>query len=117
MSSAICFDLDQSKILSSGNGLTKKASSIRKSICNKIFLANTCNEVLDSVDSISDCTFCVVLSQSIKSIPMFYLLSSQPKTREKHDPHDRWLFNSLSNDKMLDWSKLRAFADDIIKVL
>ena len=25
--------------------------------------------------------------------------------------------NSLPNDKILDWSKLKAFADDIIKVI
>ena len=28
-----------------------------------------------------------------------------------------YLFNSLPNDKILDWSKLKAFADDKIKVL
>ena len=32
MSSAICFNLDQSKILSSGNGL--KAFSIRRNLCS-----------------------------------------------------------------------------------
>ena len=28
-----------------------------------------------------------------------------------------YFFNSLSNDKILDWSKLKAFADDKIKLL
>ena len=30
--------------------------------------------------------------------------------------HHAWYFNSLPNEKFLDWSKLKAFADDKIKL-
>ena len=54
MSSAICFNLDKSKILSSGNGLLVKASSILKSILVKYALSAF--QVFFSQNNLDSCT-------------------------------------------------------------
>ena len=44
------------------------------------------------------------------------ILCPKLKLKTEHVTVTFKLFNSLPNDKILDWSKLKAFADDKIKV-
>ena len=58
MSSAICFDLDQSKILSSGNGLITKAESrmIGATACiDSVSFSYTNNMVANQVSAHASC--------------------------------------------------------------
>ena len=56
MSSAICFNLDQAKILSSGNELVSNTSLIAQNITISVLLIRENLMVLVSADPKTDCT-------------------------------------------------------------
>ena len=85
MLSAICFNLDQSKILLSGNGL--KENKPRVSVVMDYLFYSLCQD-----------------SDGLKTLENAF------------HPLQHEFFNTLPNDKILDWSKLKAFADDKISV-
>ena len=84
MSSAICFNLDKSKILSSGNGLIQESYPSKEGV-------TTVTPALQR----QSFDFKSVMSSSLFSMT--------------------WV-NPIPNHEILDWSNLKAFADNKIKV-
>ena len=104
MSSAICFNLDQSKFLSSGNGLIPFAGALTLS---SIYLYTHFN-------TLEEKSFRKTLRKKVKLLKMsnftfsynvFYAICILNS------------FNPLPDNKILDWSKLKQIADEILKYI